>query len=252
MSLVSRYLTGRSQVPDDPRDGDDGIGHSFIVVARSDDVLQAVDGPPLSPASAARRSRLVRTQDRDDFTAARRVALLLMGFLHNSPPSNYEIHQMCGVCGGPHGRPSIPNPSNWDVSWAHDQGVVAAAVGPGRIGVDVLLATPRAGDGDLHLDGPQIADLEVITRAEALVKVGSGNLDDLLGKGAQLGTQGSSDNVYLSDNNQRVVVESANFDGVIVSVASTRRARFVMLIDLLTLPLEGIPAFSQTALQRAC
>lgn len=204
-------------------------------------MLQAVAGPPLSPASAARRSRLVRTQDRDDFTAARRVALLLMGFLHNSPPSNYEIHQRCGVCGGPHGRPSIPNPSNWDVSWAHDQGVVTAAVGPGRIGVDVLLATHRAGDGDLQLDRPQLADLEVITRAEALVKVGSGSLNDLLGNGAQIGTQVSSDDVYLSDNNQRVVLESANIDGVIVSVASTRRARFVTLNDLLTAHRADIP-----------
>lgn len=156
-----------------------------------------------------------------------------MGALHNVPASKFEIHQLCDVCGGRHGRPRILNPGNFDVSWSHDQGVVAAGVGPGRIGVDVLVATGQARTHDLHLARPQLPGTEAMTQVEALVKAGTGTLDNLLREAAERGTPGSAEKVYLSDNNQRVVLKSASFDRVTVSVAGTSHAEFVMLNDLL-------------------
>lgn len=192
-------------------------------------MLEADDGPLLSPVDLVRRRRLVRRQDRDDFTAARMVALLLMGSLHGAPATEYEIHQFCDVCGGRHGRPTIPNPSNYDVSWSHDEGVVAAAAGPGRIGVDVLVSTHRARVHDLHSTISPILSIETITRIEALVKVGAGKLDDLVRKATHRVMLESIGEVYVSDNNQRVLLESTNVDGVVVSVASTCHARPIFL-----------------------
>lgn len=206
---------------------------AFMVVARSEDVLDAVDRPTLSPADETRLRRLVKKQDRDDFTAARVVALLLVGSLHNAPATDYEIHQFCEVCGGRHGRPTIPNPSNYDVSWSHDQGVVAAAVGPGRIGIDVLVSATQARAHDYDSTIAPIPSLETITRIEALVKVGAGKLDDLLHKATHRMMPESNDEIYVSDSNQRVLLESMNLDGVVVSVASTCQARPVVLDDVL-------------------
>lgn len=207
---------------------------AFVVVARSDDVLEADEGSLLSPADAVRRRRLVRKQDRDDFTAARMVALLLMGSLQGASATEYEIHQFCNVCGGHHGRPTIPNPSNYDVSWSHDQGIVAAAVGPGRIGIDVLVSTHWARTHVSHSTTiTPILSIETITRIEALVKVGAGKLDDLVHKATHRVMPESTGEVYVSDNNQRVLLNSTKVDGAVVSVASTCHARPVLLDDIL-------------------
>lgn len=234
MSSVSRYSTTRLPLPSDPR-GSCGraLAGAFVVVARSDDVLEADEGPLLSPADAVRRRRLVRKQDRDDFTAARMAALFLMGSLHGASATEYEIHQFCNVCGGRHGRPTIPNPSNYDVSWSHDQGIVAAAVGPGRIGIDVLVSTHWARAHVFHSTITPVLSIETITRIEALVKVGAGKLDDLVHKATHRVMPESTGEVYVSDNNQRVLLESTNVDGVVVSVASTCHARPVLLDDIL-------------------
>lgn len=207
---------------------------AFVVVARSDHVLDISDGALLAPADEARRRRLVRKQDRDDFTAARIIALLLMGYIHGSPATNYQIHQFCDVCGDRHGRPTILNPSNHDVSWSHDQGVVAVAVGPGRIGVDVLVPTTHHQEGhDLRSVTTPALSIEAITRIEALVKVGTGTLDDLVCAATRCRGEMMLQNAYVSDNNQRVRIQSRGVDGAVVSVASTTSARFVSLREIL-------------------
>ncbi|WNV75184.1 hypothetical protein [Geodermatophilus sp. DSM 44513] len=196
-------------------------------------MLEAVDDRLLPPADEARRRQLVRKQDRDDFTAARMVGLLLMGFLHGAPATEYEIHQLCDVCGGRHGRPAIPNPSNFDVSWSHDQGVVAAGVGPGRIGVDVLASARSPRVRDLRSSGLSNPSIETITRAEALVKVGAGGLADLIHEAAHRAAPEPTGEVYVSDNNQRVRLQRMDVDDAIVSVASTHYVRPVFLDNIL-------------------
>lgn len=218
-------------IPQDSR-GRESVG-AFVVIARSDDVLEVVDGSVLPPADEVRRRRLVRKQDRDDFTAARMMALLLMGFVHGAPATDYQIHQFCDVCGDHHGRPTIRNPSNHDVSWSHDQGVVAAAVGPGRIGVDVLVSTTRKGGHDLGSTLTPIPSIEKITRIEALVKVGAGTLGDLVHEATHRAVPESTNEVYVSDNNQHVRLQDMDVDGAVVSVASTCHVRSVFLDDIL-------------------
>lgn len=234
MSSVNRYSTIRLSLRGDPRDGRGGgkLG-AFVVVARSDDLLEAVDDQLLSLADEARRRQLVRKRDRDDFTAARVLALLLMGFLHDTSATEYEIHQSCEVCGGRHGRPTIANPNKYDVSWSHDQGVVAAAVGPGRIGVDVLVSTQRVRGRELRSVTTPTLSIEAITRIEALVKVGAGTLDDLVCAATRHPGEMVLQNAYVSDNNRRVRMQSSDVDGAVVSVASSTSPRFVPLHEIL-------------------
>ncbi|TLM80922.1 hypothetical protein [Pseudarthrobacter sp. NamE5] len=196
------------------------LGDAFTAVARSHDVLKLIDGPPLDEADAERRGRLARAQDREDFTAVRRAALLLMGHLRGVPASALEIHQLCDHCGGRHGRPRIPNTGNLDVSWSHHQGTVAVAIGPGRIGVDVLAAHPR----------PPLPSAAVMTQVEALFKTGAGTLDDLLRQARRPGAPELTSQVHFSDTNQRVTLQTVGLhNDVTVSVASTCRTRFVTL-----------------------
>ncbi|MFB0626335.1 4'-phosphopantetheinyl transferase superfamily protein [Streptomyces sp. AB3(2024)] len=128
---------------------------------------------------------------RDDVLAARLLVRLCVArhtglTLHESAPA-----QLCPGCGRHgHGRPYLRVRPGLGVSMSHADGLVAAAVGPGAVGIDVEPSTRRPGpprvlrrllpEADLREAGagpdPGPALLRLWVRAEALLKAGRRDL----------------------------------------------------------------------------
>ena len=140
----------------------------------------------LGPAELDRRVRMRRPVDRDDFTAARLLCRFLVilqrgGVLDAERLREIHWEQVCDACGGPHGAPRMTNGVGIGISWAHSDGLVAAAVGPGQIGVDVQRVDPRDDPPVRSVrPGSRSAAWLAFTRAEACVKAGLGSLDETL------------------------------------------------------------------------
>ncbi|GAB3587634.1 hypothetical protein GCM10027579_25430 [Calidifontibacter terrae] len=124
----------------------------------------------LSAPERDRWSRLLRSQDRDDFVAARALAARAAAAL-GVPDARFE--QRCERCGGPHGRPRIID-SDLAVSWSHTGGWVAAvAASAGPVGIDIEAGAP---DTELAMGRSGRS----FVRGEALVKAGVFDLDEAL------------------------------------------------------------------------
>jgi phosphopantetheinyl transferase len=147
---------------------------------------------PLTDAERLRVETLLFAADRDDFVAAHLLARLCAADLLGVMAIDVTIVQRCPVCGGPHGRPSIPQAPALDVSWSHADGYVAAMCGPGRLGVDLELAggPPRPSSMRHALApaeaawvraaaDPDAAFTRLWVRKEALIKTGLVTLTDL-------------------------------------------------------------------------
>ncbi|WP_050671501.1 4'-phosphopantetheinyl transferase family protein [Luteipulveratus halotolerans] len=151
-------------------------------------VLGLVDGviaprDLLTPPELDRHDRLWRRRDHTDFVAARVLARLVLLEATGETATalalrSVQVTQVCDRCGGEHGRPRLPAYDGLGVSWAHAGGVVAAAVGPGDVGVDVERVGPGAPPA---VSRSGVRTWHGWTRAEALVKAGVGDLDTLLG-----------------------------------------------------------------------
>jgi 4'-phosphopantetheinyl transferase len=164
-------------------------GTTTFWVTSSHDLLQrtrdlAPPGSLLSPPEQARYAALSREVDRDDFVAARLLARLMLADAEGVPVTaaglrQWEIRQSCAVCGEAHGRPRVSG-SGLSVSWAHADGLVAVAVSPQRVGVDLerLGSVTRREPSPAHPGSLPIA--LAWTRGEAVVKWGYGTLDDVL------------------------------------------------------------------------
>lgn len=102
-------------------------------------VLAGIEEPPalLEPEQRARRERLRRAQDRDDFVAARLLTQRLVAQVSGRVADQVRFSQHCDDCGGPEGRPLIEGPSGLHISWSHAAGWVAAVVSDRRCGIDV-------------------------------------------------------------------------------------------------------------------
>ncbi|MFD6417066.1 4'-phosphopantetheinyl transferase family protein [Streptomyces sp. NPDC060194] len=130
-------MTGR---PDD--------GTALAAVAATAEVL---DDPELTedllaPWELRRLARVRRPADRDDVLAARLLLRLLLARYTGRPPGTHALVQFCPGCRRfGHGRPSLPRRPGTGVSMSHTAGLVAAAVGPGPLGVDVEPAGRRPG-----------------------------------------------------------------------------------------------------------
>lgn len=151
------------------------IAQSRALQGAADEVLTS-----LTPPQRRRWERLHRTQDREDFLAARALAAQLVTCALG-PVGPVAFAQTCSTCGGPHGRPQAVDGAGAllpvDVSWAHSDGVVAAAVVDGegmRVGVDVEHLDPLAIVPGLACTGRSFV------RGEAAVKAGVITLDDVL------------------------------------------------------------------------
>ncbi|MFJ5938444.1 4'-phosphopantetheinyl transferase family protein [Streptomyces sp. NPDC093071] len=138
------------------------------------------------------RRRLDRTRipaRRDDVLAARLLVRLCAARFTGLSPGESGPGQYCAACGRDgHGRPYLDGRPGLGVSMSHADGLVAAAVGPGPVGVDVEPATRRPGppsvlrrllpEADLReaaaLPDPGPALLRLWVRGEALFKAGGG------------------------------------------------------------------------------
>jgi 4'-phosphopantetheinyl transferase len=110
----------------------------------------------------------------DEHAAGHRLVRHAVGEVLGRSPVDVAVGQVCGRCGGPHGRPVVsvvgrPGP---DVSVAHAGGVVVAAVADGAVGIDV-----EPLDQELR---PELVDV-VLSAAEQARWPGPGpSADDVL------------------------------------------------------------------------
>ncbi|MFE8938449.1 4'-phosphopantetheinyl transferase family protein [Streptomyces sp. NPDC007872] len=143
----------------------------------------------LAPWERRRLDRVRVPARRDDVLAARLLVRLCAARFTGLSPGASGPEQYCAACDRTgHGRPHLGGRPDLGVSLSHADGLVAAAVGPGPVGVDVEPATRRPGppsvlrrllpEADLREaaarpdPGPELLRLWV--RGEALFKAGGG------------------------------------------------------------------------------
>ncbi len=167
------------------------------VVAAPSEIVMALWAEPdglLTPAERDRARRFRFERDRRDFVAAHILARVTGGGALGVDPRSLTLVQRCDECGEPHGVPSFAEAPGFGVSVSHTRGYVAAAVGPGRVGVDAegtgavglhdeALAADVLAPGERELlasapDRPH-AFVRLWVRKEATVKCGRGSLDRL-------------------------------------------------------------------------
>ncbi|MFJ1866040.1 4'-phosphopantetheinyl transferase family protein [Streptomyces sp. NPDC088097] len=167
--------------------GDPATGLAVVATTREVLARPELHEGLLAPWELRRLDAIRVPSRREDVLAAR---LLLRSCvarhtglpLHRSGPA-----QLCPGCGRHgHGRPYLPGLPGVGLSLSHADGVVAAAVGPGAIGIDVEPSTRRPGplrvlrrllpEADLREAGaqpdPGPALLRLWVREEALLKAG--------------------------------------------------------------------------------
>ena len=142
--------------------------------------------------------------DADDFVAAHLLAREVAAGVLGVPACTVQLTASCPECGSArHGMPGIAGEPAAGVSLSHAPGVVAAASGAGRVGIDVEAPSGRLEVAELAdavlapgeralvhaASGFGRAFLSLWVRKEALVKVGAADLGslsavDLSGAGA--------------------------------------------------------------------
>ncbi|MFF9865977.1 4'-phosphopantetheinyl transferase family protein [Streptomyces sp. NPDC013953] len=165
-----------------------------VAIRPTRDVLPLLGTVRLAPYEEDRAARLAPGPRRDDYLAAHVLVRLCAARSTGEPLSSLVIGQRCEDCGGDdHGRPYLPGRPGTGVSLSHAEGVVAAAAGPGPVGVDVEAVPPGAPDARLlarvltpseiaavrAAPDPMLAFLRHWVRKEALVKVGAATLGTL-------------------------------------------------------------------------
>ncbi|WP_055598759.1 4'-phosphopantetheinyl transferase family protein [Streptomyces aureus] len=121
---------------------------ALAVVATTREVLAHpdLDEGLLAPWERRRLTGIRLPSRRDDVLAARLLVRLCVARVTGLPPDTPALAQLCPACGGQgHGRPYLRGRPGTGVSLSHADGLVAAAVGPGAIGVDVEPSTRRPG-----------------------------------------------------------------------------------------------------------
>ena len=84
-----------------------------------------------------RANAFAHDADRRDFIAAHRLVRAMAASIIGAPPGTIVLRQRCDTCGGPHGRPTLPDHPGLHVSLSHAKGVVAAACGDRPVGIDL-------------------------------------------------------------------------------------------------------------------
>lgn len=156
-------------------------------VAASADVLARWPDPwsAVSPVERDRAQAFHGADDARDFLAAHLLARECVRML--TGVASVLIEQRCAECGGPHGKPSVPDLPDVHVSWSHSHGHVGAVAAAVPVGVDVearsrphdierlvrRTATTDEGAAILADTDPDGAYLRMWVAKEALVKVGA-------------------------------------------------------------------------------
>ncbi|WP_369389838.1 4'-phosphopantetheinyl transferase superfamily protein [Streptomyces sp. CG1] len=181
----------------------------LALVRATADVLPLLYAVTLAPYERDRAARLPAGERREDYLAAHVLVRLCAARFLGVDPAALMLGQRCAECGGEdHGRPFLRDRPDVGVSLSHTRGAVAAAAGPGPVGVDVedasdAVFSPRVAARVLapaelavvHADpDPARAFLRLWVRKEALVKVGVTTLGrlrgiDLAASGAPAGRQ---------------------------------------------------------------
>ncbi|MFJ4708228.1 4'-phosphopantetheinyl transferase family protein [Streptomyces anulatus] len=194
---------------------------AVALVATTAEVLAhpELDERLLAPWERRRLAGIRVPGRRDDVVAARLLLRLCASRVTGLPPHAVEPAQRCPGCGRDgHGRPYLPDHPELGVSYSHADGLAAAAVGTGPVGIDVEPLTRRPGplavlrrilpedEVDAARAGPDPgpALLRLWVRREALFKAGR-------------------DDVRLTawtDHRRAAVVALAGADGVLASPLS--------------------------------
>ncbi|WNI21047.1 4'-phosphopantetheinyl transferase superfamily protein [Streptomyces sp. ITFR-16] len=123
-----------------------GQGRARAALARTSEVLdrRGLTEDLLAPWERQRLDRIRIPARRDDVMAARLLVRHLTAQYVGCPRREVEIRQRCPDCGeSGHGRPYLPTHPGTGISLSHADGLVAAVVGPGPVGVDVEQAHRR-------------------------------------------------------------------------------------------------------------
>lgn len=163
-----------------------------VIVAKTREVLALLPVATLGRAAEGRRRALRSQADRDDFLAARMLAVRALELAGAPGLAPAALRQRCEVCGGGHGRP-LPV-AGLHVSWSHSRGWVAAGAAPAPIGVDVEVFADAVGESllqDALSPGERVIVAEAAEPArafglawvakEACVKAGAATLDSFGG-----------------------------------------------------------------------
>ncbi|MFD9793464.1 4-phosphopantetheinyl transferase [Streptomyces sp. NPDC059070] len=195
----------------------------IAVVATTAEVLARPDLSEdlLAPWELGRLARIRLPRRRDDVLAARLLLRLCVAHLTGNPPGQVQPAQHCAQCGGAeHGRPYLPGLPHIGVSLSHADGVVAAAAGPGPLGIDVeprirrpapLPVVRRLFPHEDPHDGAAV--LRAWVRREALFKAGG---PDFNAGGSDLKAQGS--------DSPHLVEWTDHRRGAVAALASARPA----------------------------
>lgn len=194
------------------------------VVATSGDVLARAPESPLSPEENDRCLALGRRADRMDFRAARILVRLLLATVAETAISDIRIWQSCDRCGGPHGRPVVEDPRGYEVSWAHHDGLVAAAVARRAIGIDIISRRVTQGSPTGVLDEKGLCRFEALFKAGAYSASPPLRFDDLQ----------RDDCVYLDRANRRLRILVHSTPLMEVCVASSCILRSLHLVSLIS------------------
>ncbi|WP_327339044.1 4'-phosphopantetheinyl transferase superfamily protein [Streptomyces sp. NBC_01324] len=122
--------------------------HVVAAVATTAEVLAhpELDADMLAPWEHRRLDRIRVPARRDDVVAARLLLRLCASRFTGRAPDAHELIQFCPECGKyEHGRPSLRDSPRTGISMSHAHGLVAAAAGPGAVGIDVEPSTRRPG-----------------------------------------------------------------------------------------------------------
>ncbi|MFE5596260.1 4'-phosphopantetheinyl transferase family protein [Streptomyces sp. NPDC056549] len=131
-----------------PRDASPPVTAALAAVATTGEVLDhpALHEGLLAPWERRRLDRIRVPGRRDDVVAARLLLRLCVARFTGLPPEDSGPDQFCEDCRRyGHGRPYLSRRPALGVSMSHADGLAAAAVGPGPLGVDVEPATRRPG-----------------------------------------------------------------------------------------------------------
>ena len=156
----------------------------------------------MTPEERERANAFAHDADRRDFIAAHRLVRAMAASIIGAPPRTIVLRQRCDTCGGPHGRPTLPDHPGLHVSLSHAKGVVAAC-GDRPVGIDLErwnASQPDHSDLDFALAPAErkrlqsmaasgatptphhaaaLAFLRLWVRKECLVKLGRITLDQL-------------------------------------------------------------------------
>ncbi|MFF3559937.1 4'-phosphopantetheinyl transferase family protein [Streptomyces sp. NPDC002574] len=177
MTLVPQWFDPGTPPSDPAPPGPGGPPRLWLVDTAATAAAAARLAPDVLDAEERRRAAAFRfDHDRDAYVSAHVALRMLLGaFLGTGPGAVVFVRETCPTCGGPHGRPAVPE-GRPHFSLSHTRGLSLLAFAAGTVGADVE-EVPReaAADGVWQSLHPgEVAELEALAepdRALAFARV---------------------------------------------------------------------------------